>query len=129
MTVLEGAARPRNNAGRLSEEGRARVGERIKELRGTRALESVAEEAGISAGTLGAIERGRADPRLGTLLRLLRALGAGSIEELIGQLPAASLAATELDESPSAAQTLTAASDMSVLSTDSSRASDSADRV
>lgn len=89
-------ALPRRSAdSRLSAAGRARVGARIRALRGKRSLEDIAEAAGVSGGTLGAIERGETDPRLGTLLRLLPALGLGSIEELIGPLPAATLAESE----------------------------------
>lgn len=87
---------PRTSAdSRLSAEGRRRVGARIRELRGKRALEEVAASAGVSGGTLGALERGETDPRLGTLLRLLPALRLCSIEELIGPLPATSLAEFE----------------------------------
>lgn len=71
----------------LGREGRRLIGARIRALRGDRSQEDLAQQAGISDGTLSAIERGRSDPRLGTLLRLAQALGLSSVEELLGPLP------------------------------------------
>lgn len=63
------------------------VGRRIRELRGSKSQEQLARLAGISDGTLAAIESGRSDPRLGTLLRLVTALELSCVEEVLGPLP------------------------------------------
>jgi transcriptional regulator with XRE-family HTH domain len=53
----------------------------------------LARRTGLSPRTIGQIEQGRHEPRLGTMLVLRAALGAGSIEELIGPMPSESLSA------------------------------------
>ena len=71
---------------RLSAHGRRLIGDRVRELRGHRTQQVLADQAGISTGTLSAIERGCSDPTLGTMLRLSPPLELSSIEELIGPL-------------------------------------------
>lgn len=77
---------------RLTARQLARVAERLKELRGSAISQrELARRTGLSAGTIGQIEQGRHEPRLGTLLALRRALGVGSIEELLGPMPSTAL--------------------------------------
>lgn len=61
-----------------SEEALAKIGARIKELRrGKRlTLQSLAAATGLSASMLSLVERGKASPSLGTLLRICSALEA-----------------------------------------------------
>lgn len=83
---LSGTADPRLSARQL-----ARVGERIRKLRATASLRALAEQTGLSPATISQIENGRHEPRLGTLLALQSAFGAGSLDELIGEMPSALL--------------------------------------
>jgi DNA-binding XRE family transcriptional regulator len=54
---------------RLTARQLARVAERLKELRGSAISQrELARRTGLSAGTIGQIEQGRHEPRLGTLL-------------------------------------------------------------
>ena len=77
---------------RLTARQLARVAERLKELRGSAISQrELARRTGLSAGTIGQIEQGRHEPRLGTLLALRGALGLGSIEELLGPMPSTAL--------------------------------------
>jgi len=84
----------------LGHEGRRLIGARVRALRGDRSQEDLARNAGVSDGTLSAIERGRSDPRLGTLLRLVQALGIGSVEELLGPLPTSRYLADDGHDGP-----------------------------
>lgn len=68
-------------------EGRRRLSERLRQLRGETSLASLAGRAGLSTGTLSQLESGSSDPTLGTLLRLMRALDLASIEEMLGPWP------------------------------------------
>ena len=72
---------------RLGIEARRRLGERVRYLRGDRTLEELADSAQLSSGSLSQLERGKSDPTLGTLLRLMGALNLRSIEELLGEAP------------------------------------------
>lgn len=72
---------------RLGTEARQILGARLRSLRGHRSIEEVARRARISSGSLSQLERGRSDPTLGTLLRLMHALDLRSVEELLGELP------------------------------------------
>jgi len=56
--------------------GKAEFGARLRALRQSRGLtqEVLAERAGVSSVTIGQIERGAADPRLGTVEALAEAL-------------------------------------------------------
>jgi DNA-binding Xre family transcriptional regulator len=61
-----------------------RVGQALREARGTRSLDSVAAEAGISPETLRKIESGRLpSPAFGSVVLLCRALDL-SVEDLAG---------------------------------------------
>lgn len=78
----------------------ARVGERLRELRKV-SQRALAQQTGLSPGTISQIELGRHEPRLGTLLALQGALGVGSIEELMGPMPSTVLESIGLeDENP-----------------------------
>lgn len=59
-----------------SAEALAKIGGRIKELRHTRrlTLQSLATATGLSSSMLSLVERGKASPSLGTLLRICSAL-------------------------------------------------------
>lgn len=83
---LSGATDPRLSARQL-----ARVGERIRTLRASVSLRALADRTGLSPGTISQIENGHHEPRLGTLLALQSAFGAGSLDELIGEMPSALL--------------------------------------
>lgn len=54
-------------------------------------LRELAKLAGVSPGTLGELEQGRHEPRLGTMLALRDALGLSSVEELLGPMPSETL--------------------------------------
>lgn len=83
---------------RLSARQLARVAERLKELRGsTISQRELARRTGLSARTIGQIEQGRHEPRLGTLLALRGALGVSSIEELLGPMPSTALESVRED--------------------------------
>ena len=83
---------------RLSARQLARVAERLKELRGsTISQRELARRTGLSARTIGQIEQGRHEPRLGTLLALRGALGVSSIEELLGPMPSLALESVRED--------------------------------
>lgn len=71
----------------LGAQAKARFGRRLHELRGQRTLEDVARASGVAASSIWNLESGGSDPRLGTLLRLQKALGLRSIEEFLGDLP------------------------------------------
>jgi transcriptional regulator with XRE-family HTH domain len=89
----EDEAEPRLTARQL-----ARVAERLKELRGSAISQrELARRTGLSAGTIGQIEQGRHEPRLGTLLALRGALDLGSIEELLGPMPSTALESVRED--------------------------------
>src|SRR2546423_10982520 len=64
------------------------VGRRLRSMRGNRSLRAVAESAGISVGTLIAIEHGKSEPRLGTLVALIEACDHWSVDEAIAPLRA-----------------------------------------
>jgi transcriptional regulator with XRE-family HTH domain len=73
---------------RLTARQLAHVAERLRDLRGpTISQRELARRTGLSPRTIGQIEQGRHEPRLGTMLALRRALGVASIEELIGPMP------------------------------------------
>lgn len=76
---------------KLSARESARIGKRLKSLRGTTGLRDLAESAGLSPSTINQIELGRRQPKLGTMLALCEALGLHSIEELIGPMPSQAL--------------------------------------
>ncbi len=73
---------------RLSARQLAHVAGRLRDLRGTEISQrELARRTGLSPRTIGQIEQGKHEPRLGTMLALRRALGVASIEELIGPMP------------------------------------------
>lgn len=83
---------------RLTVRQLARVASRLKELRGSAISQrELARRTGLSPRTIGQIEQGRHEPRLGTLLALRGALGVGSIEELIGPMPSTVLESVRED--------------------------------
>jgi transcriptional regulator with XRE-family HTH domain len=76
----------------------ARFARRLRSLRQEARLQAggkamsqreLARLSGLSPTTLGELERGEHEPRLGTMLALRDALGLGSIEELLGPMPSA----------------------------------------
>lgn len=76
----------------------ARLGKRVRAFRseirpeaGGKAMSQreLARLTGLSPATVGELERGKHEPRLGTMLVLRDALGLGSIEELLGPMPSA----------------------------------------
>ena len=73
---------------RLTARQLAHVARRLRDLRGSEISQrELARRTGLSPRTIGQIEQGRHEPRLGTMLALRRALGVASIEELIGPMP------------------------------------------
>lgn len=73
---------------RLTARQLAHIAGRLRDLRGTAISQrELARRTGLSPRTIGEIEQGRHEPRLGTMLALRRALGVASIEELIGPMP------------------------------------------
>jgi len=73
---------------RLSARQLAHVAGRLRDLRGSEISQrELARRTGLSPRTIGQIEQGKHEPRLGTMLALRRALGVASIEELIGPMP------------------------------------------
>lgn len=57
-------------------------------------MEQAAAAAGLTRNTIGNLEGVKfPDPKLSTLLRLMRAYGLNSLEELLGPVPSARLAA------------------------------------
>lgn len=75
----------------------ARLATRLRELRGDEPQRRLASRTGLSATTIGELERGKHEPRLGTMLALRDAWGLGSIEQLIGPMPSEVLCALETD--------------------------------
>lgn len=73
----------------------ARVAARLRELRGDESQRGLAERSGLSPTTIGELEKGQHEPRLGTMLVLRDAFGLGSIEELVGPMPSKVLAGTQ----------------------------------
>lgn len=71
----------------------AHFSERLKTLRKKKGWSTrrLADAMGMSPSLVTKLERGRANPELATLLRLQRAFGLCSIEELLGDLPSAEL--------------------------------------
>ena len=72
------------------------LGQRLRAARIAKGLtmEKAAVAAGLTRTTIGNLEGARfPDPRLSTLLRLMRVYELGSLEELLGSLPSARLAA------------------------------------
>jgi transcriptional regulator with XRE-family HTH domain len=72
------------------------LGERLRAVRERAGLsqEKAAVASGISRNTLVTLEKARfGNPKLGTLLRLMRTYKLRSIEELLGPVPSARLAA------------------------------------
>lgn len=66
------------------------LGRRLRDARKTRGLtqQEAATAAGLARNTLVSLERAQnPDPRLSTLLRLMRVYGLGSLEELLGPPP------------------------------------------
>ncbi|MFC0080582.1 helix-turn-helix domain-containing protein [Aciditerrimonas ferrireducens] len=51
-------------------------------------MRALADQAGLSSGTVAALERGNVQPTLGTMLSLQMALGLTMLEELLGPIPA-----------------------------------------
>jgi hypothetical protein len=70
-------------------EARSLLASRTRELmeaRGVNSIRTLATSAGLGTGTVADILSGTSDPRLSTMLGLVRALGLGSIEELLSPL-------------------------------------------
>lgn len=72
----------------------ARFGDRLRDLRSRYpdeklSLRELARRTGLSPTTIGELEQGLHEPRLGTILALRDGLGLGSIEELLGPMPSA----------------------------------------
>lgn len=87
---------PRLSAGRMSARNLEQFGARVallrQELRPSAISQrELASRAGLSPATVSQIERGRHEPRLGTLLALSEALQVGSVEELLGPMPSSAL--------------------------------------
>jgi transcriptional regulator with XRE-family HTH domain len=77
------------------------LGERLREVRNQSGLtqEKAAGAAGITRNRLADLEKARfPNPTLSTLLRLMRAYNLRSIEELLGPVPSARLAAAWEEE-------------------------------
>jgi transcriptional regulator with XRE-family HTH domain len=72
----------------------AQVGARLRELRGDESQRGLAARTGLSPTTIGQLEEGKHEPRLGTMLALKDAFRLGSIEELIGPMPSTALVAS-----------------------------------
>jgi transcriptional regulator with XRE-family HTH domain len=64
-------------------------------------MRSLADLAGLSSGTISALEHGKMQPALGTMLALQRAFSLDSIESLLGELPSVTL--VNLDDTREAA--------------------------
>lgn len=84
----------------------AQVGGHLRRLRVERfwTMRELAARTGLSSGTVSALERGAAQPTLGTLLALQRAFDLPSIEDLlgpVGRTPSRIL--VDLDRPPMAA--------------------------
>lgn len=80
----------------LGGEQRVHLGHRLRAARQTTGLtmEQAAAAAGLTRNTIGNLENSRfPDPKLSTLLRLMRAYDLKSLEELLGPVPSARLAA------------------------------------
>lgn len=70
----------------------AHLADRLRDLRGTAMSQrELARRTGLSPRTIGQLEQGRHEPRLGTLLALRGALELASIEELLGVFPSVAL--------------------------------------
>lgn len=70
-------------------EARSLVAARTRALmtsRGLSTIRALADAAGLGHGTVADILAGTSDPTLSTMLALVRALGLGSIEELLSPL-------------------------------------------
>jgi DNA-binding XRE family transcriptional regulator len=79
------------------------VGQRLRQIRQRCGYtqEQAAAAAGLTRNTLVSLERARfPDPRLSTLLALMRAYQLGSLEDLIGPLPSARLASAWQSDRP-----------------------------
>lgn len=63
------------------------VGRYIRRLRGDQKQETIARTAGIHVRTLGEIERGETDFQIGTVLRVLAAVGGNLSEAFHSRLP------------------------------------------
>jgi transcriptional regulator with XRE-family HTH domain len=77
-------------------EQRVHLGSRLRIARQATGLtmEQAAAAAGLTRNTIGNLENARfPDPKLSTLLRLMRAYDLRSLEELLGAVPSALLAA------------------------------------
>lgn len=77
-----------------SDRFRVHLGERLRLLRKESGLtqENAAAAAGITRNWLAELEKARfPNPTLSTLLRLMRAYGLGSVEELLGPTPSTRL--------------------------------------
>lgn len=77
-------------------EQRVHLGRRLRAARQATGLtmEQAAAAAGLTRNTIGSLENARfPDPKLSTLLRLMRAYDLSSLEELLGPVPSARLAA------------------------------------
>jgi DNA-binding phage protein len=83
----ESGPRAVRNSARV--EARELVSRRTRELanaRGLKSIRSLADASGLGRGTVAEILAGNSDPTLSTMLALVRALGLGSIEELLSPL-------------------------------------------
>jgi DNA-binding XRE family transcriptional regulator len=72
------------------------LGQRLRSIRDAAGMtqETAANSAGLTRNTLASLEKHPfSDPKLSTLLRLMRVYQLGSLEELLGPLPGARLAA------------------------------------
>jgi DNA-binding XRE family transcriptional regulator len=80
----------------LADQPRVHLGQRLRAARTAKGLtmEKAAFAAGLTRTTIGNLEGARfPDPKLSTLLRLMRAYDLRSVEELFGSVPSARLAA------------------------------------
>jgi transcriptional regulator with XRE-family HTH domain len=79
-----------------ADQPRVHLGNRLRAARMATGLtmERAAVAAGLTRNTIGSLENARfPDPKLSTLLRLMRVYGLSSLEELLGPVPSARLAA------------------------------------
>lgn len=86
----------RTSASRMSARNLERLGARVAQLRRDQRPSAIsqrelANRSGLSPATVSQIERGKHEPRLGTLLALSEALQIGSVEELLGPMPSSAL--------------------------------------
>ena len=100
MDALTSSPRDVRNSARI--EARSLVAHRTRDLmdlRGLGTVRALADAAGLGRGTVADILSGTSDPTLSTMLALVRALGLGSIEELLSPLGTSLVVGTPAERS------------------------------